>query len=118
MILFRFMKNYSNRELLSETEARLNCVKVVCGSQWERWKKTKLYYMHWLPFPELLIIFKQRFMKKIVSYGLSLSMMLTLTIACGNDASKTTNSKKDTTAVSQTKKDSTEVEESDKPAVS
>jgi glucose/arabinose dehydrogenase len=55
-------------------------------------------------------------MKKIVYYAISLSM-LAVTIACGNDASKTDNSKKDSTAATQPKKESEE-NESEKPPVS
>jgi len=72
--------------------------------------------MHWSPLAELFIHFKQRFMKKIVSYGLSLSMMITLVVACGNDASKSVNSTKDSLAAPEPEKDTTD--ESEKPAVS
>jgi glucose/arabinose dehydrogenase len=56
-------------------------------------------------------------MKKIFSYGFFLSLMITVAIACGNDASKTAATNKDTTAATKPKKDSI-VEESDKPPVS
>jgi glucose/arabinose dehydrogenase len=71
--------------------------------------------MHWLPFTELFTHFKQGFMKKVISYSISISMMLALVIACGNNASNTVNSTKDSLAAPEPKKDSTE--ESQKPAV-
>jgi len=55
-------------------------------------------------------------MKKILSYTFSLCLLLTVAIACGNDASKTKNTTKDTAAAAEPKKDST-VDESEKPAV-
>ncbi|HEV8282855.1 MAG TPA: PQQ-dependent sugar dehydrogenase [Chitinophagaceae bacterium] len=57
-------------------------------------------------------------MKQIFPYGFSLSMMLVAAIACGNDASKTSNANKDSAATTQLKKDSTEEDESEKPPVS
>jgi len=56
-------------------------------------------------------------MKKFLSYTTSLCLLLTVAIACGNDASKTKTAAKDSTAAVAPKKDST-VDESDKPAVS
>jgi glucose/arabinose dehydrogenase len=56
-------------------------------------------------------------MKKIFCYSLSLSLIFTLAIACGNNTSETDTSKKDTTAATEPKKDNKE-EESEKPAVS
>jgi glucose/arabinose dehydrogenase len=55
-------------------------------------------------------------MKKVVLYSLSLSFLLGIIVACGNNESKSNESKKDTTAVAKTK-DST-VDESKKPPVS
>jgi glucose/arabinose dehydrogenase len=71
--------------------------------------------MHWLPFNELFINFKQRFMKQIIFYSLLLSAMLTIAIACGNNASKNTESNKDSTAKAAPQKDTTD--ESEKPPV-
>ena len=56
-------------------------------------------------------------MKKVVLYSLSLSFLLGIIVACGNNESKTEEPKKDTTAVAKTTKDST-VDESEKPPVS
>ena len=56
-------------------------------------------------------------MKKVIIHALSLCLVLTIIFACGNNASKTEDSKKDTAATTQTKNDST-VEESQKPPVS
>lgn len=57
-------------------------------------------------------------MKKILSYTVSMFLLLSLAIACGNDASKTTESNKDTAAAAQPKKEDSAVDESDKPPVS
>jgi len=56
-------------------------------------------------------------MKKVVLYVFPLSLLLWIVIACGNDASKGSDSKKDSTAMSQAKKDSAQ-DESEKPPVS
>jgi len=73
--------------------------------------------MHWLLLANFFNHFKQRFMKKIFSYGFSLSLMITVAVGCGNDASKTAATNKDTAASAEPKKDSI-VEESDKPPMS
>jgi len=55
-------------------------------------------------------------MKKMVSYGFSLCILLAIASACGNDASKPGNTGKDSTGVTKTKTDSND--EADKPPVS
>ncbi|HEY2721500.1 MAG TPA: PQQ-dependent sugar dehydrogenase [Chitinophagaceae bacterium] len=56
-------------------------------------------------------------MKKVVFYAFSLSAMLFIVIACGNDNSKGSSPDKDSIAASQSKKDSTQ-DKSEKPPVS
>jgi glucose/arabinose dehydrogenase len=55
-------------------------------------------------------------MKRVFSYGLSLYVLLTITIACGNNPSDGDKSSKDTTAAAEQK--DAEKDESDKPPVS
>ena len=56
-------------------------------------------------------------MKKILSYGLSITALMVIIIACGNNDTKSSEEKKDTTQAATEKKDSV-VDESDKPPVS
>ena len=55
-------------------------------------------------------------MKKILSYGLSISALMAIIIACGNNETKSSEEKKDSTQATTEKKDSV-VDESDKPPV-
>ena len=55
-------------------------------------------------------------MKKILSYGISISALTTIIIACGSNETKSSDKKKDSTQATTEKKD-TVVEEKDKPAV-
>src|ERR1044072_172265 len=112
-----FIKNYFPSGSGVGTRAGWNCVKVVYASRSEQRRKIKLCYMHSLPLFNFFNHFKKRFMKKILSYGLSISALMLIIIACGNNDTKSTEEKKDSTQATTEKKDSV-VEESDKPAVS
>lgn len=57
-------------------------------------------------------------MKKILSYAFSLSLLLAVATACGNDASKSKTTTKDTAAAAEPKKEDSTVDESQKPPVS
>jgi glucose/arabinose dehydrogenase len=73
--------------------------------------------MHWLQLAKFFNDYKQTFMKKIFSYALALLVLVAVSIACGNNATKTEEKAKDTTAAAAPQKDSIE-DESKKPPVS
>jgi glucose/arabinose dehydrogenase len=54
-------------------------------------------------------------MKRIISYCILFSLVVTIVIACGNDTSKTSSTDNDSTAAAQTKKDSTGNESAQAP---
>ena len=71
--------------------------------------------MHWIQFAKFFTYYKQRFMKKIFSYAITLWVLLAIATACGNNAPKTENTSKDTAAAAEPKKDSTEDESKKSP---
>ena len=71
--------------------------------------------MHWIQFAKFFTYYKQRFMKKIFSYAITLWVLLAIATACGNNAPKTENTSKDTGAAAEPKKDSTEDESKKSP---
>src|SRR6476469_5130928 len=72
--------------------------------------------MHSPPLFNFFNHFKQRFMKKIFLYGLSILTLMTIIVACGSNDTKSPEGKKDSTQATTAKKDSV-VDEADKPPV-